>query len=113
MPHISTGRPSLADYAPVFAALGDATRLTLLDRLGGGKSLSIARLGAGLGLTRQGVTRHLDVLERADLVASERVGRESHYAVKVEVLRPALDHLARASAQWDAAADRLRAFVED
>jgi predicted ArsR family transcriptional regulator len=84
----------------------------LLDRLGSGGALSIARLGEGLGLTRQGVTRHLDVLERADLVAWEKVGRESLYAVQGEVLRPALDYLARASAQWDAAAERLRAFVD-
>ncbi|MEO8531367.1 MAG: metalloregulator ArsR/SmtB family transcription factor [Deltaproteobacteria bacterium] len=100
-------------FAPVFAALGDVTRLELLARMGSGEPLSIARLSDGLNLTRQGVTKHLDVLESAQLVSREKVGRESLYQVRPDGVRCAQDYLARASAQWDAAVDRLKALVED
>ena len=99
--------------APVFAALGDATRLTLFGRLIGGEVLSISALSEGTGLTRQGVTKHLGVLEAAELVTRARVGRESLYQVRPDRMRAAQDYLARASAQWEDAADRLRRFVED
>jgi len=99
--------------ALVFAALGDATRLELVSRLGDGQQHSIAELTEGLGLTRQGVTKHLHVLQRAGVVSCERVGRESRFAIRPDSLGNARDYLARASAQWDEAIERLRASVED
>ena len=100
-----------ADPAAVFAALGDPTRLALVARLSRGEAASIAALAADTRLTRQAVTKHLAVLERAGLVLPARVGRERRYAFRAERLglaRAYLDHVAR---QWDAALDRLRAFV--
>ena len=99
--------------APVFAALGDATRLGLFERLLAGPALSIGALTEGLALTRQGVTRHLDVLEGAGLISRERIGRETLCRAAPDAIGPALDYLARARTQWDAAAERLRAMVED
>ena len=64
-------------YAPVFAALGDETRLLLLARLAEGDPCSIARLTEGSGLTRQAVTKHLRVLEKAKMVRCVHAGRES------------------------------------
>src|SRR5258705_7814441 len=58
----------LAGAAPVFAALGDQTRLGLVARLCTGGPMSIARLTAGAGVTRQAVTKHLHVLAGAGLV---------------------------------------------
>jgi DNA-binding transcriptional ArsR family regulator len=101
-----------ASAAPVFAALGDATRLGLLSRLCEGAPLSIAQLTQGTKLTRQGVTKHLAILERANVVARQRVGRESRYSVCPESLNEAQDYLARASRQWDEATARLRQLVE-
>jgi DNA-binding transcriptional ArsR family regulator len=98
--------------APVFAALGDETRLALLATLSGESSLSIARLKKGSPLTRQAITKHLRVLEDAGLVRSERRGRESLFALDPEPLdeaRRALDDISR---QWDDALARLKAFVE-
>jgi DNA-binding transcriptional ArsR family regulator len=63
--------------APVFAALGDSTRLRLLSRLKDGRPRSIVQLTDGLGLTRQGVSKHLRILEQAGMVRSARIGRES------------------------------------
>lgn len=102
-----------SDPAPIFAALGDRTRLSLLTRLSGGEAQSIARLSAQTSLTRQAVTKHLHVLEGAGLVRSVRVGRESRFAYRPEPLVDARAYLDTVSAQWDDALGRLKAFVED
>ena len=49
--------------APVFAALGDETRLALVAKLCGGRPYSISQLTRGSKLTRQAITKHLRVLE--------------------------------------------------
>ena len=98
--------------APLFAALGDATRLALIARLAPGGSCSISELTASTKLTRQAVTKHLRVLERAEIVRSRRTGRENRFVFNpapIDTLRVYLD---RISTQWDAALHRLQAFVE-
>lgn len=102
----------MADPAPVFAALGDPTRLWLLARLSDGQPRSISVLAADTDLTRQAVTKHLHVLEHAGLVQSRRVGRESRFGFHPEPLADARAYLDRVSAQWDDALARLRTFVE-
>lgn len=99
--------------APVFAALGDRTRLSLLMKLSDGQTRSIAKLSADTKLTRQAITKHLHVLEKAGLVRSIRVGRESQFAYKPEPIIEARSYLDTVSAQWDDALSRLRSFVED
>jgi DNA-binding transcriptional ArsR family regulator len=101
-----------AGPAPVFAALGDPTRLFLLTRLSDGRTRSITALCGDTTLTRQAVTKHLHVLERAGLVRSLRVGRESRFVYRPEPVSEAKTYLEEVSAQWDAALSRLRAFVE-
>lgn len=98
--------------APLFAALGDTTRLALVRRLSVDGPLSITRLSEGSGMTRQAITRHLHSLERVGLVRDSRQGREHVFSLdlkRLEVARQYLDHV---SAQWDVAAARLKAFVE-
>src|SRR6266576_3102041 len=63
--------------APVFAALGDETRLSLVAKLCGGQLHSISQLTEGSKLTRQAITKHLRVLESVGIVHSVRTGRES------------------------------------
>lgn len=99
-------------HAYVFAALGDLTRLELVSRLSDGKQHSIAQLAEGLALTRQGVTKHLHVLEQAGLVTCTRTGRETRFNITPRPIENARDYLTRASAQWDEAIERLRASVE-
>ncbi|MHB8528285.1 MAG: ArsR/SmtB family transcription factor [Caulobacteraceae bacterium] len=99
--------------APVFAALGDRTRLSLLSKLSDGQGRSIARLSADTRLTRQAITKHLRVLEGAGLVNSRRVGRESRFAYRPAPILQARSYLEAVSAQWDEALARLRALVED
>ena len=99
-------------HAPVFAALGDATRLSLVAKLCGGKPRSISQLTAGSKLTRQAITKHLRVLERAEIVRSVRTGRESLFEFDPEPIEEIKNYLAFVSAQWDQALSRLKSFVE-
>lgn len=98
--------------APVFAALGDTMRLSLLSRLKDGDALSIVQLTEGTGLTRQGVRKHLSVLENAGFVMCERAGRERRFAYQPNGIETAKQHLDRASAQWTDALLRLSDLVE-
>ncbi len=104
---------ALRDSAPLFAALGDDTRLHIVSRLSARGPLSIARLTAGTGVTRQAVTKHLDVLATAGLVRDRRVGRERVWELDPGRLDLARRSLERISQQWDDALTRLKAFVED
>ena len=97
--------------APVFAALGDATRLRLVNRLAGGPR-SITELATGSGVTRQAITKHLQVLAGAGLARSTRRGREQLWELEVAPLDEARRTLDLIGAQWDKALDRLRRFVE-
>jgi DNA-binding transcriptional ArsR family regulator len=99
--------------APVFAALGDATRLRVVMLLCGDGPASIARLTAGTHVTRQAVTKHLRVLQDAGLVRSSRLGRESLWVVNTSQLDEARKRLSEISGQWDDALARLRVLVEE
>jgi DNA-binding transcriptional ArsR family regulator len=101
------------EAVPVFAALADATRLSLLGRLSAEGALSITRLSEGTGVTRQAITRHLTALGDAGLVRDARRGRERVFELDLKRLEKAQRCLDQIAAQWDAAADRLKAFVED
>jgi DNA-binding transcriptional ArsR family regulator len=99
--------------APVFAALGDETRLRLLARLGSGEPMSISRLTTGSGISRQGVTKHLRVLAGAGLVRSSRRGKESLWRLERNRLEEARRSLDLISRQWDVALGKLKLFVEE
>src|SRR5256885_235847 len=103
----------VTEAVPVFAALGDATRLSLLGRLSVDGPLSITRLSEGTGVTRQAITRHLYALGNAGLVRNARRGRERVWELDLKRLEKAKRYLDQIALQWDAAADRLKAFVED
>ena len=102
----------LAKAAPVFAALGDPTRLQIVARLCGGGPLSIARLTEATAVSRQAVTKHLRALEAAGLARSGRAGRERVWELRTKRLDEVRRCLDQISAQWDAAITRLRRFVE-
>ena len=108
---MSASRAAVRQAAPVFAALGDTTRLTLVRRLSSGPQ-SITRLTEGSGMTRQGITRHLRALEQAGLVRDTERGREHVFSLDLKRLEAAREYLDQVSALWDAAGARLKAFVE-
>ena len=98
--------------APLFAALGDETRLRLVFRLCDNGPQSITKLTADSKVTRQAISKHLLVMEKAGLVRSERQGRESVWQLERNRLEEARHHLEMISKQWDHALCRLREFVE-
>jgi DNA-binding transcriptional ArsR family regulator len=100
-------------HAPVFAALGDRTRLALVAKLSHGELHSISELTQGSRLTRQAITKHLHVLERAGMVRCMRRGRESLFAFNPEPLYEAKSYLESVSEQWDQALTRLKMLVEE
>jgi DNA-binding transcriptional ArsR family regulator len=102
----------LGEAAPVFAALGDETRLGLVTKLCVEGPQSIVRLTDGARVTRQAVTKHLHALAHAGLVRSSREGRERIWAIEPRRLMAASHYLEQLSRQWDHAIERLRAFVE-
>jgi DNA-binding transcriptional ArsR family regulator len=97
----------------VFAALGDETRLSLVVRLSGGEPHSISELTEGSRLTRQAMTKHLRVLERAGIVHGARSGRESRFAFEPASLEPIKTYIDLVSEQWDESLARLKSFVEN
>jgi len=100
-------------HAPVFAALGDETRLSLVVRLSSGQPHSISELTEGSRLTRQAITKHLRVLESVGIVHAIRAGRESLFELDPKPLEEMKQYLDLVSAQWDQALARLKSFVED
>ena len=103
----------VARAAPVFAALGDETRLGIVAKLSTQGPQSIARLTEGTEVTRQSITKHLELLAAAGLVTSTRDGRERIWSVEPQRLGDAQRYLDQISQQWDRAIERLRLLVED
>ncbi|KAF0812085.1 HTH-type transcriptional regulator [Andreprevotia sp. IGB-42] len=98
--------------AHVFAALGDPTRLKLVAALCAGGAFSIAQLTANTDISRQGVTKHLQVLAEAGVVRDVKVGRERLWQLdpaQVEAARQTLEAIGR---EWEVALGKLKLFVE-
>lgn len=103
----------LVDAAPLFAALGDGTRLKIVAKLSHEGPQSIAELSEVADVSRQAITKHLGALAEVGMVSSERVGRERRFTIVPGRLDEARRHLDTISAQWDQTLERLRAMVED
>ena len=101
------------DAVPLFAALGDETRLRLLVRLSAGGPGSIAHLTAKAAVSRQAITKHLKVLAGAGLVRGSRRGREQVWELEPKRIADARSYLDQISRQWDQALGRLKSFVEE
>src|SRR5499426_2207881 len=102
----------LRNSAPVFAALGDETRLRLIAVLCAGGAVSIAQLTSGTEITRQAVTKHLQVLAEAGLVRNVKVGRERLWEFEPTQLEEARRSLNVIAQQWDRALEKLKKAVE-
>ncbi|MBV6457857.1 MAG: hypothetical protein HONBIEJF_00977 [Fimbriimonadaceae bacterium] len=97
----------------IYQALGDPTRLEIVQRLGDRGPLPTLELVEGLGMSRQAATKHLLVLEGAGLIESRSEGRQVVRELKREVLSTAEDWLAERRAMWDRKLEALRKLVEE
>lgn len=98
--------------ANVFAALGDPTRLKVVALLCAGGALSIAQLTANTEISRQAVTKHLQVLAGAGVVRDLRLGRERLWQLEPGQIEEARRTLEVIGKQWEAALKSLKAFAE-
>jgi DNA-binding transcriptional ArsR family regulator len=98
----------IADMEAVFAAVADPTRRFLLERRRSGGPASIATLGDGLPMSRQAVTKHLDMLRAAGLVRVRRDGRERLHELDSAPLHEVDDWLRPYAEAWDRRLDALR-----
>ena len=102
----------LVSAALLFAALGDPTRLALLDRLSDRGPASITTLTDAFALTRQGISKHLQVLASAGVIDGRREGRAHVWAINPDRLAEARRHLELISRDWASALTRLKTHVE-
>ena len=92
----------------LFGALADPTRRHLLQRLLAKGPATATVLAVALPVSRQAVVKHLQGLEAAGLVSSERHGREVRFRATPERLASAVGWLLDAGGSWDRRIDRLR-----
>lgn len=95
----------------MFAALGDPTRLALVERLRSRDRQNLGALAAGTGMSRQAVSKHLGVLARAGLVRARPVGRETVYELDAAPLAEAAAWLDQFRQLWEERLDRLEAYL--
>lgn len=98
--------------ANIFAALGDPTRLKLVAALCAGGAFSIAQLTVTTEMSRQGVTKHLQVLADAGVVRDVKLGRERLWQLEPAQIEEAKRTLEMIGRQWEAALGNLKSFVE-
>lgn len=109
----AASRPRHAEeLARVFAALGDATRLTVAMAVAAEGGVSLAHAAAAAGVSRQAVTKHLEVLERAGVFTQQRRRRGRSWTACPERLEEASAVLAEMAAGWRAAEEARRARAE-
>lgn len=104
---------SATDLASVFFALGDRTRLRLIAVLCAGGAFSIAQLTANTQITRQAVTKHLQVLAAAGLVKDLKIGRERLWQFDPAQLEEARRSLEIIGRQWEQALGKLKSKLEN
>jgi DNA-binding transcriptional ArsR family regulator len=81
-------------------------------KLSSGEPRSISELTEGSALTRQAITKHLRILEKAGIVHCVRIGRESRFELDPAPITEVKEYLDQLSKKWDEALSRLKSFVE-
>lgn len=94
-----------------FFALSDATRRGILERLGRGPA-TISELARPFGLTINGVKKHVGILERADLVATRKVGRARQCRLGPASMEEATAWMEVHRRTWESRLDRFERYVE-
>jgi DNA-binding transcriptional ArsR family regulator len=106
-------KSNLSRKAEIFSALGDETRLGLVQKLVKTNDLSISELTDGQSMSRQAITKHLRVLEDVGLVKCEKEGRESRFKLDITPLEDAVELLEKVGRRWDQRLMRLKMLTEN
>jgi DNA-binding transcriptional ArsR family regulator len=97
----------------VFLALADPTRRRLLERLSADGPKTASELAQEMPITRQGVSKHLQVMARAELVQVQKSGRERYYSFEPESFEEAVNWLTAVHDQWDKRLQALSHFLAE
>jgi DNA-binding transcriptional ArsR family regulator len=98
---------------PIFAALADPVRRSLLLNLAEYSPRTATQLARDYPITRQGILKHLHILDAAGLVAVQQQGREKRYSLTPEPLSELERFTREIGAKWDERLLRLKAFIEE
>jgi DNA-binding transcriptional ArsR family regulator len=96
----------------VFHALGDPTRRAILERLSSGP-MSVSLLAEPFDMSLAAVVQHLQILQNAGLVMTEKIGRVRSCRVEASGLRAAEEWLRARRPEWDRKLDRLKLFLDE
>ena len=96
----------------LFAALADPMRRSLLLNLAEHSPKTATQLAEGYSITRQGILKHLTILEDAGLVAVHQAGREKRYTLTPEPLKELEQWIVDLGAKWDERLLRLKTWLE-
>lgn len=96
----------------VFLALADPTRRHLMETLATEGDRTPTELAGDLPITRQGVSKHLQILVDADLVTVRQEGRERYYSLQPQHLMEAISWVERVRAQWARRLDALSDYLD-
>ena len=94
-----------------FSALADPTRRDILERLGHGPA-TISELAEPYGMSLTGLKKHVRILEEADLVTTEKIGRTRECRLGPEQLEDAAKWIEMYRRHWDRRLDKLEAYLE-
>ena len=97
----------------IFAALADPTRLNLVVNLAENSPKTATQLAEEYPITRQGVLKHLHILEEAGLVAAHQKGREKLYSLTPEPLSNIDEWIKKINTKWDERLLRLKTLLEN
>ncbi|MFN8374413.1 MAG: helix-turn-helix transcriptional regulator [Anaerolineae bacterium] len=98
---------------PIFAALADPMRRHLLVNLAENNAKTATQLAKEYPITRQGILKHLDILEEAGLVAVSQQGRDKRYTLTPAPLHELDQWIQELSAKWDERLLRLKTMLEN
>ena len=96
----------------LFCALGDPSRLEMVERLSSGEPHTINSVSKGLEITRQGARKHLQILADAKLIVLESKGRVTHVRLDRERLDQGKAFIAELERRWDLRIEALHRFVD-
>lgn len=96
-----------------FTALSDPTRRRIVERLAKGGAQRIADIASEFDMSRQAVTKHLDILSKAGILITERRGRERFNRLADDAFDPIRDWLTRYDRFWEDKLGRLKKIIEE
>ena len=97
----------------IFKAIADPTRREIFHLLVVGSALTISQIASSFEISRQGVTKHIKVLEEAKMVGLKAEGREKYIFAKPEALKEVKDWLAFYDKFWDDKLDALGRHLDE